>query len=79
MQDVSTFIKQLSGAAGGSANMRKLIAAAAGVDEISGPTVSMWKRRGIPWPLHDPMRRVCAQLGLPADPQVWRNVEREAA
>jgi len=79
MQNVSTFLDDLTRAVGGKpSEMRALIQRVSG-REITAPMVSMWKRRGIPWPLHDPMRQVCAQVGLPADPKVWRTVETEAA
>ena len=78
MHDVSSFIDELAKAAGSSERMREMIADAAGIS-VSGPMISMWKRRGIPWPVHDPMRRVCAQLGLPADPVVWRRVRASEA
>ena len=75
MQNVSTFLTELTRAVGGKpVDMRALIQAVSG-QKITAPMVSMWKRRGIPWPLHDPMRQVCAQVGLPADPKVWRTID----
>lgn len=78
MSTVSTFLDEFAAAAGGSANARKLLA------EISGEKVTpqkyyIWRLRGIPWRWHDPLRRCCTRLGLPADPRVWRTTEREAA
>jgi hypothetical protein len=71
MSNVSTFLDELAAAAGGSTQARRLLA------QISGETVTpqkyyIWRLRGIPYRWHDPMRRCCTQLGLPADPGVWR-------
>jgi hypothetical protein len=78
MSNVSTFLDDLAVAAGGSAKARRLLAEASG-ETVTPQKYYIWKMRGIPWRWHDPMRRICTQLGLPADPRVWRTVEEEVA
>lgn len=78
MRTVSTFLDDFAAAAGGSAKARILL------EEVSGEKVTpqkyyIWRLRGIPWRWHDPMRRCCTRLGLPADPAVWRTVDAVAA
>jgi hypothetical protein len=41
----------------------------------SQPAISLWRIRGIPWPLHSAMDAVCEQLGVtPPDRRVYRNL-----
>lgn len=80
MQTVSMFLDEAERRAGGADKLRDLINTATGrKPPYSQPTLPMWKRRGIPWPVHPAMYEVCAQLGMPADPKVWRTVEKVAA
>lgn len=64
----------------GTLRLREMIKKAAGLDDApTQPVIPMWKRRGIPWPMHDAMEAVCADLGVNADRKCFRATDEVPA
>ena len=79
MATVSSFLNDLETAVGGPDKLREAIGDALGGDAITSARLCMWRKRGIPFPVHTPLRKVCAKYKIKPDEVAWRTVERSAA